>query len=181
MREYIKNLFEASKRSISSKRVSLKSNGKDKNSQDFVLEILDFAENICDIPSNQRPVLLELIVKYLPQLVEKGEKINAPTLYDTTIHEEIKGRLRVEKTVIKRDDRVRLMKLLAIWVYNHDKLFLYYKDIPELPDLKVHFDLETRNDIDSILKNSFSNYFGGLYEKGKALRSFMGSNNVYHT
>jgi WD40 repeat protein len=96
----------------------------------------------------KRPVLLELIVKYLPQLVKKGEKINASTLYDTTIHEEIKRRLKVGKTVIKRDDRIKLMKLLATWMYNHDKLSLYYKDIPELLDLKAHFDLKPRTDIE---------------------------------
>jgi hypothetical protein len=47
------NLFEVSNSSISSKRVSLKYNGKEKNSQDFVLELLNFAENICDIPPDQ--------------------------------------------------------------------------------------------------------------------------------
>jgi len=47
------NLFEISRRSISSKEVSLRSNGKDKNSQGFVLGLLNFAENICDIPPNQ--------------------------------------------------------------------------------------------------------------------------------
>jgi len=96
----------------------------------------------------KRPVLLELIVKYLPQLVKRGERINASTLYDTTIHEEIKRRLKVGKTVIKRDDRLKLMKLLAAWMYNNDKLSLYYENIPELLDLKVHFDLKTRTDIE---------------------------------
>ncbi|MGD2249117.1 MAG: NACHT domain-containing protein [Candidatus Methanofastidiosia archaeon] len=62
----------------------------------------------------KRPVLLELIVKYLPQLVKKEEKINASILYDTTIHEEIKRRLRVGKTVIKRDDRIKLMNICML-------------------------------------------------------------------
>ena len=48
-----KNLFDISNSSISSKMISLRSNGKDKNSQDFILEILNFAETICDIPSDQ--------------------------------------------------------------------------------------------------------------------------------
>ena len=47
-------LFEISNNSISSKRISLKSNKNiEKNSQKFILELLNFAETICDIPSDQ--------------------------------------------------------------------------------------------------------------------------------
>jgi predicted NACHT family NTPase len=96
----------------------------------------------------KRPVLLELITKYLPQLIEKGEKINASTLYQTTIQEELKRRLTVGKTVIQRDDRIKLMKMLAVWMYNHDKLSVYYEDIPELLNLKAQFNLKARSDIE---------------------------------
>ncbi|MBU7028230.1 MAG: hypothetical protein HXS48_14955 [Theionarchaea archaeon] len=45
-------LFEISNNSISSKRISLISNKNiEKNSQKFILELLNFAETICDIPS----------------------------------------------------------------------------------------------------------------------------------
>ena len=101
----------------------------------------------------KRPVLLDLITKYLPQLVEKGEKINASTLYLTTIHEELKRKLTVGKTVIEREDRLKLMKLLAVWMYNQDKLSVHYENIPELLDLKKHFDLKTRTDIEYHLNN----------------------------
>ncbi len=47
------NLFNVSNSGISSKMISLKSNGKDENSQDFILELLNFAEIICDIPSDE--------------------------------------------------------------------------------------------------------------------------------
>ena len=48
------NLFEISNNSISSKRISLKSNKNiEKNSRKFILELLNFAETICDIPSDQ--------------------------------------------------------------------------------------------------------------------------------
>jgi WD40 repeat protein len=96
----------------------------------------------------KRPVLLELITKYLPQLIEKGEKINASTLYQTTIQEELKRRLTVGKTVIQREDRIKLMKMLAVWMYNNDKLSVYYEDIAELLNLKMHFDLKARTDIE---------------------------------
>ncbi|MFX1564020.1 MAG: restriction endonuclease, partial [Promethearchaeota archaeon] len=96
----------------------------------------------------KRPVLLELITKYLPELVDSREEINASSLYLTTIQEELKRRLRVGKTVIRREDRIRLMKLLAVWMYNHDKLSVHYELIPELLNLKAHFDLKTRIDIE---------------------------------
>lgn len=105
----------------------------------------------------KRPVLLDLIVKYLPQLIKKGETINASTLYQTTIYEELKRRIRVGKTVIRRDDRIKLMKLLAVWMYNHDRLSVHYEDIPALLNLKMHFDLKTRRDIEYHL-NDFLTY-----------------------
>lgn len=47
-------LFEISNNSISSKRISLRSNKNiDKNSQKFILELLNFAVTICDIPSDR--------------------------------------------------------------------------------------------------------------------------------
>ncbi|KYK35101.1 MAG: hypothetical protein AYK18_13480 [Theionarchaea archaeon DG-70] len=47
-------LFEISNNSISSKRISLRSNENiEKNSRKFILELLNFAETICDIPSDQ--------------------------------------------------------------------------------------------------------------------------------
>jgi WD40 repeat protein len=96
----------------------------------------------------KRPVLLDLITKYLPELIAKGETINASTLYQTAIQEELKRRLTVGKTVIEREDRLKLMKLLAMWMYNHDKLSIPFENIPELLDLKKNFDLKTRTDIE---------------------------------
>jgi len=61
-------------------------------------------ENVFDLKDlAKRPVLLDLIAKYLPQLVAKGEDINASTLYLTTIDEELKRRLQVGKTVIEKE------------------------------------------------------------------------------
>ena len=95
----------------------------------------------------KRPVLLELITKHLSKLI-KEENINASTLYRITIQDEIKRRLTIGKTVIQRDDRIKLMKLLAIWMYNSEKLSVEHELIPELLDLKNHFNLKTRTDIE---------------------------------
>ena len=105
--------------------------------------------NIFDLSDlAKRPVLLDLIVKYLPQLVQENTSINASTLYKTAITEELKRRLKVGATIIQREDRIKLMKLLATWMYNNDKLFVFYEQIPELLDLQKHFELKTRYDIE---------------------------------
>ena len=96
----------------------------------------------------KRPVLLDLIVKYLPQLIREEATINASTLYKTAILEELKRRLQFGTTIIQRDDRIKLMKLLAAWMYNNDKLAIFYEQIPELLNLKMNFDLKTRSDIE---------------------------------
>jgi hypothetical protein len=96
----------------------------------------------------KRPVLLDLIVKYLPKLVQENITVNSATLYKTAISEELKRRLKIGATIIQRDDRLKLMKLLAAWMYNNDKLYLYYEQIPDLLNLKAHFDLKTRSDIE---------------------------------
>ncbi len=96
----------------------------------------------------KRPVLLELIVKYLPQLIEKDVSISASTLYLTTIEEELNRRLRIGKTVIQRTDRIKLMKLLAMWMYNNDHLSVFYEDIPDLLNLKQNFELKTATEIE---------------------------------
>jgi len=47
-------LFDISNNSISSKRISLRSNKNiEKNSRKFILKLLDFAEIVCDIPPDQ--------------------------------------------------------------------------------------------------------------------------------
>ena len=129
------------------KRVPLIEAGKEKKlGWEYYFEKIQNVFDLKDLA--KRPVLLDLITRYLPQLIEKGEKINASTLYQTAIQEELKRRLTVGKTIIEREDRLKLMKLLAMWMYNHDKLSIHYEEIPELLDLKKNFDLKTRTDIE---------------------------------
>ncbi len=96
----------------------------------------------------KRPVLLELITKHLPTLIGQKKDINASTLYQTAIRNEIKRRMKIGEAIIKGEDRIKLMKLLAVWMYKNDKLFVHWKNIPELLDLKIHFELKTRLDIE---------------------------------
>ena len=65
------NLFEVSNSGISSKMISLRSNGKDKNSQDFILGLLNFADTICDIPSDE--ILTRKFIEWFT-LEDKKEK-----------------------------------------------------------------------------------------------------------
>jgi len=54
--EYVRahqDLFKISNNGISSRKISLRSNGKGKYSHDFILELIGFATNFCDIPLDQ--------------------------------------------------------------------------------------------------------------------------------
>jgi len=54
--EYVRahqDLFKISNDGISFKSISLKSNGKEEYSHDFILELIGFATNFCDIPLDQ--------------------------------------------------------------------------------------------------------------------------------
>lgn len=49
-----------------------KKKGKDKNSQDFILELLNFAEIICDIPPDQ--ILTRKSIEWFNPEVEKEKR-----------------------------------------------------------------------------------------------------------
>jgi len=124
----------------------------------------------------KRPVLLELITKYLPQLISKEEEIKASSLYLTTIQEELKRRLKIGETIIRRDDRLTLMKLLAVWMYIQQTSSLHYERIPEVLNLSAHFDLRTRLDIEYHLHDFLTCSFLGRDNWGKyhfSHKSFM--------
>ncbi len=143
---YLREFDDEQIKEFLQKRVSLLGEKEKKHGWEYYYRKIQEVFDLRDLA--KRPVLLELIVKYLPQLIEKGEDINASTLYQTTIQEELRRRRKVGVMVIRREDRLKLMKLLATWMYNHDRLSAHYVDIPELVDLKSHFDLKTRVDIE---------------------------------
>ena len=80
--------------------------------------------------------------------MEKKEEINASALYKTTIKEELNRNIRKGKTIIQKEDRLKLMKLLAVWMYHSDKPSIYYTDVPKLLNLEANFNLKTKNDIE---------------------------------
>jgi WD40 repeat protein len=144
---YLRQFDDAQIRDFLQKRVPLiETEKKEKRGWEYYYKKIQEVFDLSDLA--KRPVLLELITKYLPQLIEQGRKIDASTLYMTTIQEELKRRLKVGATVIQRDDRIKLMKLLAAWMYNNDRLYVHYESIPDLLNLKSNFDLKTTLDIE---------------------------------
>jgi hypothetical protein len=78
-----------------------------------------YHKKIEDIPGlsdlSQRPVLLEMVAKTLPALIEGNQPIDRPLLYRTYIEGEIK-RQTIEKgryVLLSLEDRFKLMQLLA--------------------------------------------------------------------
>ena len=77
----------------------------------------------------KRPILLELIVKYLPGLIKSQnnkEKISTSKLYDYCINEEL-DRLLEEKEIDdinlpSKKDRLNILMRLAVWLYENDTL-----------------------------------------------------------
>ena len=68
---------------------------------------------------SQRPVMLEMIIKTLPELLANDVVVDRPTLYQTYLEGEI-SRQVIEKRrelLIKRSDRFRMMQTLALHLY----------------------------------------------------------------
>lgn len=95
-----------------------------------------------------RPVLLNLIVNYLPKIISQKKPINIITIFDTIIEKEIKRRITIGRALILREDRIKLIKLLAMWMFSNNIYSISYHEIPEKIDLKKHFDIKTRGDIE---------------------------------
>ncbi|HST22429.1 MAG TPA: restriction endonuclease [Blastocatellia bacterium] len=75
--------------------------------------------NLSDL--SQRPVLLEMIVKTLPRLIEDNIVVNLPNLYKTYLSGEIK-RQRISKKrelLLTEETRLGLLKQLAIDIYTN--------------------------------------------------------------
>jgi hypothetical protein len=68
---------------------------------------------------SSRPVLLEMIVKTLPELVAQGKPVSRSMLYQTYLEGELQ-RQAIEKRrelLIKREDRLRMMQTVALHFY----------------------------------------------------------------
>ncbi|UCH97635.1 MAG: NACHT domain-containing protein, partial [Candidatus Aminicenantes bacterium] len=70
----------------------------------------------------KRPVLLQLIVDYLPELIkEKGEKetINASDLYNKCIRDELRRKNELD-FIIPNKYRLEILQKLAVWMFLND-------------------------------------------------------------
>ncbi|MCK4316390.1 MAG: NACHT domain-containing protein, partial [Anaerolineae bacterium] len=93
----------------------------------------------------QRPVLLDMIARSLPEL-EAGRAVNAARLYEAytdlwLARDEEKGR-----TLITRADKRLFMQELALEMLHREKLSLHYSRLPER--VRAHFRLEKAAEID---------------------------------
>jgi len=122
-----------------------------------------YYRKICDIPELEdiatRPVLLNILIKYLPQIIEEEKDINIYNLMKTAIDKEIKRKLHSETIIIKAQDRLKLMKLLATYMFLNYELSIYYKDIPKLIKLEKHFELKTKDEIEFHFHNFLTSSF----------------------
>ena len=93
----------------------------------------------------QRPVLLDMIARSLPEL-KPGHAINAAQLYEVytdlwLVRDEEKGR-----TLITRADKRLFMQELALEMLHRERLSIHYSRLPER--VRAHFRLEQATEID---------------------------------
>lgn len=94
-----------------------------------------------------RPVLLEFIVKYLPEIIKQSKikgNISAADLYKNCIDDEISRKDTELNFVINRKERFEILEHLATWMYANDTLIF---EIPILEDelkLPDYFDVKRR-------------------------------------
>ncbi len=92
----------------------------------------------------KRPVLLDLIVKYLPDLVKEKDKIKASDLYHCCINDELN---RVDEKIsyaIPGKNRLEILKRLAAWLYVNDTLSFDTRLIGEELQLEREFNTQTK-------------------------------------
>jgi len=93
----------------------------------------------------QRPVLLDMIVRSLPQL-ERSHVINAARLYEVYTDLWLARDEEIGRTLINPDDKRLFMQALALEMLRRDELSIHYSQLPE--QVRVHFRLEKAAEID---------------------------------
>jgi formylglycine-generating enzyme required for sulfatase activity len=93
----------------------------------------------------QRPVLLDMMARSLPEL-QPGQAVNAARLYETytdlwLLRDEEKGR-----KLITRADKRLFMQELGLETLRRDQLSIHYSRLPER--VRQHFHLEKAHEID---------------------------------
>jgi hypothetical protein len=93
-----------------------------------------YRDRIRDIPGlsdlSRRPVLLDMIVKTLPQLIASGKPINRPNLYETYLLGEIKRQKIMKKRtlLLSEDTRFSLLQQLALDFFGGEILAITFSD-----------------------------------------------------
>ncbi len=110
-------------------------------------------ENTFDLKDlAKRPVLLELIINHLPSLLkEKGKngRIKASDLYRSCMKDEFKRKYDLS-FLTRDDDRLEILKRLAVWMYVNDTLSFDTREIggelklQELFEVKATWEYEKR-------------------------------------
>ena len=85
-------------------------------------------EGLSDL--SRRPVLLDMIVKTLPQLIASDLPINRPNLYETYLKGEIKRQriLKKRKLLLTEDSRLLLLQRLALDFYVNEISLITFTD-----------------------------------------------------
>ncbi len=131
---YIQSFDQEQSKLYLQKRVPfLKQQKKDANKDWFyywntINQIYDLSDLV------RRPVLLEMIVKTLPELVEAGEVVNRPNLYQRYLEKEL-ARQRYAKrrdVLIKHNTRFEIVEQLALELFRSDRPSLTGSQIRDL-------------------------------------------------
>lgn len=103
-----------------------------------------YRDNLRSIPGlsdlAKRPVLLEMIVRTLPQLIASGERINRPNLYHTYLIAELKRQKVVKQRILLMPEATRLAVLqdLAAKFYQQDEPSITFSEALEQIEKSVH-------------------------------------------
>jgi hypothetical protein len=93
----------------------------------------------------KRPVLLELIVEHLPQLIkEKGEKetLNASDLYEKCIQDELGRKSKELDFMVPGKYRLDILQNLAVWLFLNEDLSFHTGMLESELNLKQYFKTE---------------------------------------
>lgn len=128
---------------------------------DTLWEQLQEIQGLDDL--SRRPVLLDLIVRYLPDILARrkgNEPIRITDLYETCIEEELKRKQRESrKFEISTNDQRRVLKRLATWMFVNDTLVFDVDNIGKEINFREEFqaqtDAEVQNRLSQFLTFSF--------------------------
>ena len=109
-----------------------------------ILEKIKETYNLYEL--SQRPVLLDMIVKSIPQLNRMGGTINAGKLYEVYTDEWIHRDIASGRTILSKSEKNKMVVKVARQLYDEGRPHLHFSELPPL--VKDEFDLDTRTEVD---------------------------------